>query len=336
MLERIKTVTLVSIITLLVWIFAEAESLQRRDIRFTLQFASDSPSERAIEAEDGFRGTVTVSFSGSASAFAPAEEMTRTGPLVLAIGSPGIPLQPGEYVVSLRDALRSDVQLRKLGLTVDRVEPPTVKVRVDAMEVRTARVVVDVGEAELEGVPEVRPTTVKLYLPSDAASAVGATPEVYATLRAEDLARLVAGRRETVSQVRLELPMALKNKRSARIEPPTASVTLAVRKRQASVELTGVPIQVRMAPGELARWDVSIPEQDRFVPKVTVSGPADLVDQVKRGEIKVAATVNLTFEDLEKGVTQKEIVFSDLPTLLKFDTETRLVRVGIKKRAATP
>lgn len=332
MIERIKTISLVSIITLLVWVFAEAESLQRRDVRFTLQFVSDAASERAIQSDESFRGAITVGFSGSAGAFVPAEELSRAGPLSLAIGSPGIPATPGEYVVSLRDALRADPALRKLGLTVERVEPATVRVHVEAMEVRTARVVVDVGDSELEGVPEVRPATVKVFLPADAAGAAGSTIEVFAPLRPEDLARLLAGRRETVPQVRLELPAALKNKRSARIEPPTASVTLAVRKRQSSIELTGVPIQVRMAPGELTRWDVTIPEQDRFIPKVTVSGPADLIDQVKRGEIKVAGTVNLSFEDLEKGITQKEVVFSELPSLLKLDSETKLVRVLIKKR----
>lgn len=334
MIERIKTITLVSVITILVWVFAEAESLQRRDVRFTLQFVSEAASERAIQADDSFRGSITVGFSGSASAFVPAEELSRVGPLTLAIGSPGIPSTPGEYVVSLRDALRADPALRKLGLTVERVEPATVRVHVEAMEVRTARVVVSVGDSVLDGVPEVRPATVKVYLPADVAGAAGSTLEVYATLRPDDLSRLLAGRRETVPQVRLELPAALKNKRAARIEPPTAQVTLAVRQRQSSIELTGVPIQVRMAPGELSRWDVTIPEQDRFIPKVTVSGPSELIDQVKRGEIKVAGTVNLSFEDLEKGITQKDVVFSELPSLLKFDSETKLVRVVIKKRAS--
>jgi hypothetical protein len=332
MIERIKTITLVSVITLLVWVFAEAESLQRRDVRFNLQFVSDASAERAIQADDSFRGNITVGFSGSASAFVPAEELSRVGPLTLAIGSPGIPATPGEYVVSLREALRADPALRKLGLTVDRVEPTTVRVNVESMEVRTARVVVNVGDSDLDGVPEVSPASVKVYLPADVAGPPGSTIEVYATLRPDDLSRLLAGRRETVPQVRLELPASLKNKRAARIEPPTASVTLAIRKRQSSIELTGVPIQVRMAPGELSRWDVTIPEQDRFIPKVTVSGPSDLIDQIKRGEIKIAGTVNLSFEDLEKGVTQKEVVFSELPSLLKFETETRLVRVAIKKR----
>ncbi|MGH7242199.1 MAG: hypothetical protein ACREJD_02140 [Phycisphaerales bacterium] len=332
MIERLKTISLVSIITILVWVFAEAESLQRRDVRFTLQFVSDAPDERAIQADDSFRGNIAIGFSGSASAFVSAEELSRAGPLTLAIGSGGIPSTPGEYVVSLREAMRSDPALRKLGLTIDRVEPATVRVHVEAMEVRTARVIVDVGESELDGVPEVKPPIVKVYLPSDVAGAAGYAPEVYAKIRPDDLARLLAGRRETVSQVQLELPIALKNKRAARIDPPTASVTLAVRKRQSSLELTGVPVQVRMAPGELSRWDVTIPEQDRFIPKVTVSGPADLIDRVKRGEYKVAGSVNLSFEDLEKGITQKEVVFSELPTLLKFETDTRLVRVSIKKR----
>ncbi len=330
MVDRIKTVILVSVITVLVWVFAEAESLQHRDISVGVQFVTDTPGELAIEAEDGLR--CKVSLSGNASAIAAADELAHAGPVVLHAGSPGIPATPGDYIVSLRDALRNDPQLKTLGLSIDRVEPQEAKVRVEAVEMRQARVVVDVGEAELDGVPEVKPAIARLYIPADLAGAIGKTPEVFATLRPEDLARLVAGKRETVPQVRLELPLALKNKKAARIEPQTAQVTLAVRTRQATTELSGVPVQVRMAPGELSRWDIAIPEQDRFIPKVKVSGPADLIEQVKRGEIKVTATVSLSFEDLEKAVTQKEVVFCDLPSPLKFETESRLIHLTVKKR----
>lgn len=331
MLDRIKTILLVSIITLLVWVFAEAESLQRREVRLELQFVTNAPSERFVEvADEGYRGMVSVSLSGSAAAISGSEELTRGGPLRVTVGTSEVPASSGENLIAVRDALRTLAQFKAGGLTIDRVEPATLRVRVTPLEVRDARIKVEVGEAELDGVPEARPASVKVYVPIDAAPA--GPIDVVATLRPEDLNRLVSGRRETVPQVKLELPAALRRLSGARIEPPSASVTLAVRSRQATTELSGVPVQVRLAAGELSRWDISIPEQDRFLPKVKVSGPADMIEQVKRGEIKVVASVSLSFEELERGITQKEVGFGDLPSPLRFESDSRLVRVSIKRR----
>ncbi len=331
MLDRIKTILLVSIITLLVWVFAEAESLQRRDVRLELLFVTDAPSERFVEvADEEYRGVVSVSLSGSAAAISGSEDLSRGGPLKLVVGSTVVPASPGDNLIAVREALRSLPQFKAGGLTIDRVEPAMLRVRVTPLEVRDARIKVDVGEAELDGVPEARPVNAKVYLPKDQSPA--GPIEVLATLRPEDLNRLVSGRRETVPQVKLDLPAALRRLPGARIEPANASVTLAVRSRQATAELSGVPVQVRLAAGELARWEISIPEQDRFLTKVRVSGPADMIEQVKRGEIKVVASVSLSFEELERGITQKEVGFGDLPSPLRFETDSRLVRVSIKKR----
>jgi hypothetical protein len=333
MFDRIKTILLVSIITLLVWVFAEAESLQRRDVRVELLFVSDAPSERFVEiADEGYRGVVSVSLSGSATVISESEELTRGGALRIVVGTPAVPASPGENLIAVREALRTLPQFGAAGLTIDRVEPATLRVRVTPLDVRDARIKVDVGEAELDGVPEARPVNAKVYLPKD--QAPSGPIEVSATLRPEDLNRLVSGRRETVPQVRLELPAALRRLPGARIEPANASVTLAVRSRQATTELSGVPVQVRLAAGELSRWEISIPEQDRFLPKVKVSGPADMIEQVRRGEIKVVAAVSLSFEELERGITQKEVGFGDLPSPLRFESDSRLVRVSIKKREA--
>ncbi|MBS0190166.1 MAG: hypothetical protein U0573_01430 [Phycisphaerales bacterium] len=337
MLDRIKTILLVSIVTLLVWIFAEAESLQRRELHFKVQFVSDAPTDRFIESDSSPDGqnSLKVYFSGSAAALSQAEGFAAASdknPVKLSIGNPAIPATPGENVVELRDALRNVPQFAGLGLSIERVEPPSLRVRIDNLEARIAHIAVKAGETPLEGVPEAKPATAKLYFPAELASRVGSSPEVFATLRADDIGRLVPGKQEVIPQVRLEPPAALQGVPGVRLEPPAAQVTLTLRARQATTELTGVPVQVRVAPGELSRWEISMPEQDRFIPKVTVSGPADLIDQIKRSELKIVATVSLSFEDLEKGIGQKEITFCDLPSLLKFETDTRLVRVSIKKR----
>lgn len=335
MIDRVKTITIVTLVTLLVWVFAEAESLQRREIRFDIMFVSDQPGDRAIQVLETpeFRGSVIVGFSGNASSFAAAEALAQSGPLRLSIGNPAIPATPGENLVVMREALRASTLVRGLGLTVERVEPSGVRVRIDEVVTRDVRLGVNAGDAELEGTPEIKPPTVRLTVPRTLEHELIGLTELRARVRPEDLSRLVAGRRETVPSAPVELPQALRDQRAVRVEPASVSVSLTLRTRQSTIELTGVPVLVRLAPGELGRWDISIPEQDRFLAKVRVSGPADLVEQVKRGELRVAAYISLTFDELERGITQKEVSFADLPGLLRVESESRLVRVSIKRRA---
>ena len=89
---------------------------------------------------------------------------------------------------------------------------------------------------------------------------------------------------------------------------------------------------VRMAPRELARFDVTLNEADQFLREVKVTGPGDLLDQLARDEFKVVATLSLTYEDLERGITSKEAAFSDMPSNLVFDSPNRLIRITVKKR----
>ncbi|MDX2117348.1 MAG: hypothetical protein SFY96_04105 [Planctomycetota bacterium] len=337
-MPTIKNILLVTIITALVWIFAESETLRTSDVRLELQLIADATGQRIARPQDeaGWSSGVTLELSGAAGRMDNIQALALR-PVRLAPGQAGIPAEPGEYTIDLRQTLAAIPDLTGRGISITRCEPASIRIRVDEIVSREFKIVV-AANAELEGPPEVRPAAAVMTMPRHVADAIPAGATLTARIDADTLARLVPGRREVISNVRLELsdarPGTHPDAAATRLEPATAQVALTLRARSATTELASVPVQVRVAPIELARWDITIPEQDRFVSNVRVSGPADLIDQVKRGEIKITATLPLSFEELERGITSKEVIFSDLPSSLKVEADNRSVKLSVKRRGS--
>lgn len=337
MWSRIKSYGLVTVITAVIWVFAEAESLRTKQVSAEVVFQGDPSGERVIDVADGqgWRGRVELTVEGSAAGLDRLQSRLNRQAIKLTPGMDGVAGESGEQTVDLRLALRAHPDLRDMGATVSKTDPPTVKVRVDQMVPRELRVEVQAPDGELDGVPETRPAKVKVRLPASDAASLGPEATAVVKLDAAMLSKLVPGRVETVSGVPLALPSWIVPGR-ARIEPASVDVQLKLRSRTATVVVPSVPVQVRMAAVELGKWDVVIPETDRFIKDVKVTGPSDLVNQVKSGEIKVLATVSLGFEELERGVTSKEASFTDFASQLplKFEADNKVVRVTVKKREA--
>lgn len=334
--SRIKSYGMVTLITAVIWVFAEAESLRTKQISAEVIFQGDPSGERVIDVADGqgWRGRVELTVEGSAAGLDRLQSRLNRQPIKLTPGMDGVPVEAGEQAVDLRLALRAHPDLREMGATISKTDPASVKVRADQMVPRELRVDVQAPDGELDGVPETRPAKVTVRLPASDAASLGPQATAVAKLDGSMLSKLVPGRVETVTGVAVTLPTWIAPGRAS-IEPSTVDVQLKLRSRTATVTVPSVPVQVRMAAVEMGKWDVEIPEADRFIRDVKVTGPSDLVNQVKTGEIKVVATVSLGFEELEKGVTSKEVSFTDFSSQLplKFEADNRVVRVTVRKRA---
>jgi len=337
-MPTIKNILLVTIIAALVWIFAESETLRTSDVRLELQLIADASGQHVARPADEstWSPNITVELSGAAGRMDNIQALALR-PVRLAPGSPGVPAEPGDYAIDIRQALAALPELTGRGITITRCEPASIRIRIDELISREFKIVVQ-ANAELEGPPEVRPALAVISMPRRIADAIPADTVLTARIDADTLARLVPGRREVLTNVRLSLPDAhadaLRPDAHARIDPPAAQIALTLRARSASTEIASVPVQVRLAPIELARWEIAIPDQDRFIANVRVTGPADLIELVKRGELKITATLALSFEELERGITSKEVTFSDLPSSLKVEADNRTVKLSVKRRGS--
>lgn len=340
MFERVKTILLVAIITVLVWVFAEAESLTSKTVRAEVALEVEIGSTRVFELIDAraWRDRLDITLEGPTAAVADAESILRR-PIRLRPGMDGFPTDPGEQAVDLFTAMRAWPELRDKGVTISRVDPPTVRVRVDQLAEREIQITPDLPGSALEGTAEVKPRSARLFATEAEFKQLGSGATAIARVSPESLGKLVPGRKEVISNVALTLPDALAASRWARLEPKTVEVTATVRSRSATYTIPSVPVSLVLAPGEFQRWDINIPDEDRFVSDVTVTGPTETVDAIRQGSVTITAQAILSFEELERSVVSKEVVFVCTPHAdLQFKADNPRVRMHITKRppAAEP
>lgn len=339
MLDRIKTILLVTIVTVLIWTFAEAEGLRSETVQLEVPIQSDAAAGRILRLAPGseFNERVTARLEGATAKMDEVRDALRR-PIPLKPGEGEIPVEPGEYAVDLREHLRAVAPFSQRGVTLTDVKPQFVQIRVDDIVERTAKVVVEVPDGELEGPPEPSRPTVTLRLPEDLASQLGQEPEVIARVGAAELRSLTVGRRSTIKNVRIELPEILRGVEEVSVTPDQIDVTLMLRSRTASTTLPSVPVQIRIAPVEYNKWDLAIAPEDLFLNDVVVTGPRDWVAEVEAGQLPVVAMVPLSFEELERAAKSgepitKPVVFSELPAYLEFKVEDPMVQVSVRPRA---
>jgi hypothetical protein len=361
-LSQARTLLLVGFITGLVWLMAEAESLRSEKLRPEVRFVVKPDGNRIIRVEAGqeFSGNVTVSVEGPTAAVDALATRIRT-PIDLEPGMDGVPAEPGRHTVNLAEALRAYPLFRDSGVTINAVDPPSATVWGDDVVQRQATVRVEVPEsAQLEAPPLPRPATITVRLPDSVAKAAGAEPIVAtARLTPEQLANLPEGRRVAIG-VPLTLPTAIQAE-AIRVTPPSASVELTLRSRASSCVVQNVPVQIRIAPTEIGVWEVDLPADQRVLTDVTVTGPAEMIEQLRPAaatatpptptgaaasppqspKTRLVAYVTLSFEDLDRAATsgkpiEKEVTFCDVPSPLRFEPRPRTVQVSVHRSEGPP
>lgn len=334
--QHARTALVVVLITAIIWVFAEGASLQRRSRRVDVSWAAPPASARAMRVADtAWSGEVNLSLEGSTASLDRLERLWLE-PMVLEPGQPGVPTTAGTHTVELREVLRMKPEIRDSGVSVVRCDPATVVLEVDEVVSLPARVDVSLPESEPDAEAVATPQGVTLRVPRSVAARLGgAEARVIARVDAATLASAMRGRPETVRRVLVEPAGELAGASGVEIEPARLDVTVTLRSRTASLILPTVPVVIEMSALDQSRWSVTVAADDQVLRDVRVTGPADLVAAIERGETRVVGVVSLSFEDLENRVGSKRAEFSRLPTLLRLDAEDRIVELTIERRASS-
>lgn len=330
----LKIYGLVTLVAILIWVFAEGESLQRQTRRVDLSLRGDAAPTRLVRVQSGetdWRGQVNLSLEGTTAALAGIDDELRRA-IAIEPGMEGFPPDPGEQVVDLRAVLRAHEAFRNRGVTIARVEPPTITVYVYELVERTVPVRVEVPEGEADGQPVPSVETARVRLSREADAALTGTPTLVARLTSTDLAALTPGRAQQVRGVPLVPGPALVGVDPLLIAPQRVDVTITLRTRTDSIVLPNVPVHLRLGPLEQARWIVEIAPEDQALRDVRVTGPAEFIAQLRSGQRTLIAFVPLSFEELERGIAAKQAEFADLPTTVRFEAGDREVRLNIRAR----
>jgi hypothetical protein len=343
MLTQARSLLLIALVSVLIWLLAEAESLRTEQFRVELSFKATPETGRYIKADSEVPAAFNIRLQGStARVDTLASQLRKT--ITLEPGMTGIPVDPGKHAINLLTVLRDLPIVRESGVSIADVEPAIVSVAVDNLITRDAkvRVVLPAG-ALVDGTPEPTQPTARVRYPEAAGKDLPQELTVDAPIDPQALTGLPEGRRVTISNIRVELPESLRGAEGARVNPPTINAQITLRSRNSSFTIPSVPVHVRLAPTETGIWDITMPAESRLLTDVQVSGPSDYIDQIRSEKVKPIAYIPLSFEELERAAAsgepiEKPPVFIELPSQLKFETRQRTVKLTVKRRepSATP
>lgn len=307
MWNSIKTFFVVTIMTCIVWLYAESENVKPQALDVDIQFVAPQGQQLVIKPAQPRR--VRVLMRCAAAKFAEVERLARSGPIPLIVHDDPNDSDPRKVVV-LKDHLASNSPLSNLGINITEVQPATLQISVEPLQKIVLPVEVISGDVQVTAAVE--PAKVEIEVPASLAKSL-TQASVEARLDAKVLARLEPNVPHTLD-VALSPPDWLRNA-GVSVDLPSAKVTLKIRKQIETVVVPLVPVLVQGPPAEFARFSVILGKDNLFLRDVALTGPSDAIDRIRKEEIRVTAYLPLTAEDLEKGATQESLALTPVMIL---------------------
>jgi len=331
-----KEVIAVVVVTALIWLYAEAESVSTTNVETFVSISVPEGSDRVVTPVDpSWTGEINIRLQGARGSIDAAKTALARG-IALALGAGGVPGRPGQHSINLQSAIQNAALRGHTGVVVVAVDPPTLTIDVEPI-VRIPDVPIRLTppeDVQLAGDLVIEPAIATVTAPQSVVDMIDSsdTPLVAnVRLIATDLNDLPPGVSRTLTGT-LELPDGLLSEPSVTISPQTVSVTLRIESQLIEVVLPSVPIWEFIPPPEADNWTVTI--DPPFLTDLTVSGPSDLVQRVESGEIRVIGMVELSSEALEAGGGELGVQFPELPAGLVIATDSLSVTVVAVRRDA--
>lgn len=337
MIDRLRSFLIVSLITAVVWLFAEAESLNDVEIRTPVALIASNPMVQII-TDEGWEGRLRVTLRGSNAGISQAREYLEQGvalPLPFAAGP-----DEAETPVDLLETMQRLPELQRFGVTITAVVPMRVTVRVREMVTTEIPIRASLPGVELDGSASVTPASLNIRIPRSLRESLAAAnqwpPAILATLPEETLAALPRGAL-VEREAELIIPDALAAGSGA-VVPTNASATInfSIRARSESIELRA-PVQVLLPPIESGEWDVQLAGGDVLL-DLAVTGPPELIARLRDRTDRIVAVLALSSDDLATGVTSKAVgfavlrdgAFAPLPDALSIEAPRRNVAFTVR------
>ena len=334
-MQRFKTLGLVTVVTAIVWIFAEGEVLQTEQVQVDVAMRSGS-SQLWLSAggSTNWSGRVRVTLEGPATAI-DAIRPRLSEPIELLCGEE-LPDDPDDYSILLATALNLDQVFAGTGVAVIDTQPATLDIVIDELVQRPAIVEARAPGNQADATPLVETATVSI--PMRSISRIPEPLKVVAQLSPEELARLVPGRPERVTAVPLLPPDSLLGVPGVSIEPAASDVRVTVRTQVTEKILESVFVQLREPPATRELFSIVVAEGEEVIRNVRVTGPVRLVEQIgPGGAYQPVAVLALTPEVLQRGVAEGGLLalearIEGLPEGVSWDASDRTVRVTVSRR----
>lgn len=330
-LEQIHTLIWVVIVTLLVWVFADSQFTQRRDVAVTIHFIAATGSDLAILSTNDMEVHLTV--EGNSRSLDEFEKRAKGSRIDIDVTA--LPAGRQQVLVPVEELLRRNGDFTKSGLNLMASKPASVPLHLDKMVTRRVPVVLNSTGATVVGEPVLTPSHVSIRIAQSRwQQIVQQTDQAVLKTKLVDLQK-----RETGKPVEL----------TAEIDPQIAGIPVAPQRSNVDVKLQientsdtytfGVNVRVLVWP----TWQ----EKDNFWkeyqlvraddlewrPQITVTGSRQDLERLKANEKDVIAFIMVTDEDRKPVSWNKRSVTVHFPQDVNVQmTKAPTVNFRLEKR----
>jgi len=312
---RLETYLLVTVITGLIWLYAEGENVkQYEDQPMKVQFVA-APGERLlIEPADPV--PISVTFSAATSRYQRVTAMAQQPVRVELSHRPDDPTQ----VLSTRELLIQNTALPDLGVSIIRVRPESITASVERIVTVELPVTIVTRDVELAEPPAVEPRRIAVDMPQSLSKATEVI-DLRVDLADVNLAAIEPGTARTFN-LPIRTPPTLREAPGVSLGQSTVRVTLTIRKQADTITVPTVPILMLAPPSSLRNVSIALTDQQKVLRDVQLTGPSDQIERIRTGEYPVWAWYRLTAEDIGQRITSAPLqlrlpqgvaVESDLP-----------------------
>ncbi|MBI1370015.1 MAG: hypothetical protein GC162_15345 [Planctomycetes bacterium] len=330
--RRLQDYTLVTAITVLVWLYAEGRTVESYAPEEAIPVTISLTSPQLVVVSQS-RPSVKLECKGARGEIMKLRRVLPSG-LTIPLDA----TEPGEKNISLEQMIPRAESMQDIRVSLARVDPPALTVVVDKLVTKSVPVTFTPAEVQLvTGSLKISPEAVSLTAPQGKLASLGVDLDKL-TLEAEPatpLRTLAPGVQQTITG-RVKLPAKLGDDPQVKLSPDRVEMTLTIDKKEDTVKLPSVPVWVTLPPEDTDKYTVKLSDDNRVLKDVVVTGPSDMVQKVRDGLIPVIATVRLSSDDLAKGVGTETTgaVRFDIPAPLAIQTTVTSVRFTIGRREA--
>lgn len=315
MSDGFKSILTVTVVTLLIWLYAEqANPPQPLKVTVTFQLRTPEGSDLIARLADPSRGYEFV-FSGPRAQLDELELSIRrqSDRIALSVGGE-IDSTTGQRDYLAREVLAKHEWFRKKNITIAEAQMQSIRVVIDRWVKQDAPVTPgDFGDLALEGSVLVEPAALSVEVAESLLQRATDQIRLVATPNRVDLDQLAEGQSHTI-EARVQLdPMLGTNTNDVRLDAGAhVSLTFRLKSRQAQTAFGPVPIKIIILPRD-QNYEVTL--ADPVIAEIHLSGPSDLIAKVKNKEIKIFGYLDLDSVELSSGITSKAVSFDHLAGL---------------------
>ncbi|MBC8105035.1 MAG: hypothetical protein H7Z14_00470 [Anaerolineae bacterium] len=315
LVSSMKTFAWVAPLTILIWVYAEREQVVQRETTIPIAVKSTDPN-RIVSLRPGDESIVAFIGGPRLAVDRVIELVTNPGkgPIVQ-IEIDGRGYESGKWVpVDTERYVGENPIFRNRGVAITSCKPRTLQILVDELVERDVEVRVPTDVTNLAGSPVFEPSTVRVRGPKTKLEDPRQPLVITADLANREEIQLPGPHQLPAVSVRANI-----SDPSITLSPSTVKATLDVSQKEERYLIASMPIWQSTPTGFLEKYRIECPPS---ISNITVIGPHDQIELLRKGEVRPKAQLEVTAEDEGKQRTARELKF-DLPDRVKVVAEDK-------------